>query len=392
MSIEAFRVEIPDAALEDLRRRLDSVRWPDDFANDDWKYGTNGDYLKQLVAYWRDGYDWRAHEAEINRFAHYRTAINGLPVHFIREPGKGPNPIPIILSHGWPWVFWDYHRIIRPLADPASFGGDPADAFEVIVPSMPGFGFSTPLTTPGINFWRTADLWHELMTKQLGFDKFAAQGGDWGALTTTQLGHKYADSLIGIHLTNVIPLTLFSHERPWDITGGTMAPPELTGEAREAFLAGQRRIASHVAVHVLDPQTLAYGLHDSPVGLLAWLLERRRNWGDTNGDVESRFSKDHLLTTTMLYWLTNSLVTSVRFYAEAAHNPWQPSHNRTPAVSAPTGITYLGGDIGEGLRSTAESMLNVHYVNEHPSGGHFAPYEEPEVVLEDIRATFRDLR
>ncbi|MDA0339074.1 MAG: alpha/beta fold hydrolase, partial [Proteobacteria bacterium] len=328
----------------------------------------------------------------INSFAHYKTEIDGMPIHFIREPGKGPNPIPIILTHGWPWVFWDYHQVIRQLADPASYGGDPADAFEVIVPSLPGFGFSTPLTQPGINFWRTADLWYELMTKQLGFEKFAAQGGDWGALVTTQLGHKYTDSIIGIHLTSVVPLTLFSHERPWDITAGTMAPSDLTGDAKEKFLAGQRRIASHVAVQVLDPQTLSYGLHDSPVGLLAWLVERRRNWGDTGGDVESRFSKDHLLTTTMLYWLTNSFVTSARYYAEAAHSPWTPSHDRTPLVEAPTGITYLGGDIGEGIRSGTDDMFNLHYMNENPSGGHFAPAEEPDVVIKDIRATFRGLR
>ena len=157
--IERFEVSFPDAALDELQRRLAGANWPHDCANDDWLYGTNAEVLRDLVAYWQDDYDWRAAETEINRFAHFKTTVEGMPIHFIREPGKGPNPMPIVLTHGWPWVFWDYHRIIRPLADPASFGGDPQDAFEVIVPSLPGFGFSTPLTQSGINFWRTADLW-----------------------------------------------------------------------------------------------------------------------------------------------------------------------------------------------------------------------------------------
>lgn len=391
MSVEPFTVAIGDDRLDDLRRRLEATNWPNDFANDDWRYGVNGAYLRELVDYWLNTYDWRACEAEINGFAHFRTEVEGMPVHFIREPGRGPNPIPIVLTHGWPWVFWDYHEVIRPLADPASFGGDEADAFEVIVPSLPGFGFSTPLSTPGINFWRTADLWHALMTQELGFDKFCAQGGDWGALVTAQLGHKYAASLTGIHLTNVIPLTLFNHQRPWDITAGTFVPEDLPPDEFEAALHAQRKIASHVAVQILDPQTLAYGLHDSPVGLLAWLLERRRSWGDTDGNVESRFSKDHLLTTTMLYWLTDSFVTSARYYAEAAHNMWHPSHDRSPVVEAPTGVTYLGGDIG-GLRGDIESQFNMQYSKAHPSGGHFAPKENPQAVIEDIRATFRALR
>ena len=387
-----FEVRASDERLSDLESRLRRTNWPIEFANDDWLYGTNGGYLQELVGYWLNGYDWRAQEARINAFQHFRMSVQGLPIHFIREPGRGPDPIPLILSHGWPWTFWDLGEVIRPLADPASHGGDPQDAFEVIVPSLPGFGFSTPMPQAGMNFWRTADLWHELMTDVLGFERFGAQGGDWGALVTAQLGHKYADSLIGIHLTNLIPLTLFNHQRPWDITAGAMVSDELPAEEREAALAQQRRIASHVAVQVLDPQTLGFALHDSPVGLLAWLLERRYTWGDCNGDVESRFSKDHLLTTAMIYWLTDSFVTSARYYAEAAHNPWRPSHDDTPLVAVPTGATYLGGDVGRGAIPAVRSDFDMRYENAHPSGGHFAPAEEPEVVIEDIRATFRPLR
>jgi microsomal epoxide hydrolase len=387
-----FQVHASAEALADLEARLRQTHWPDDFANADWLYGTNGDYLRSLVHYWINDFDWAEQERAINAFDHYRVDVDGLPIHFIREPGRGPNPIPLILSHGWPWTFWDLHEVIGPLADPAAFGGDPEDAFEVIVPSLPGFGFSTPLRKPGINFWRTADLWHALMTDVLGFERFAAQGGDWGALVTAQLGHKYAPSLFGIHLTNLIPLTLFNHQRPWDITAGTLVSDDLPPAEREAALAQQRRIASHVAVQVLDPQTLGYGLHDSPVGLLAWLLERRYTWGDCNGDVESRFSKEHLLTTAMLYWLTNSFVTSARYYAEAAHNPWQPSHNRVPRVEVPAGVTHLGGDVGRGVIDSVRGDFDIRYENSHPTGGHFAPAEEPEVVINDIRATFRALR
>ena len=392
MPVEAFRVEVAEVALDDLRHRLKSTRWPDDFANDDWLYGTNATYLRELVDYWIDGYDWRRREREINEFDHYRVDIEGSPIHFIREPGQGPKPIPLILTHGWPWTFWDLNKIIRPLADPASFGADRDDAFEVIVPSLPGFGFSTPLLQPGINFWRTADMWHSLMTQTLGFERFGAQGGDWGALVTAQLGHKYAASLIGIHLTNLVPLTLFNHQRPWDITAGAMVSNELPEAEQQMQLAQQRRIASHVAVQVLDPQTLAYGLHDSPVGLLAWLVERRFTWGDCNGDVESRFSKDHLLTTAMLYWVTNSFVTSARYYAEAAHNPWRPSHDRSPVVEVPAGATYLGNDVGRGAIPEVREDFDLRYERSHPSGGHFAPAEEPEVVINDIRETFRPLR
>jgi pimeloyl-ACP methyl ester carboxylesterase len=285
MNKESFRIQIPDAVLVDLKERLSRVRYPIDFNNENWAYGTNRAYLEEVVAYWRDRYDWRKHEAEMNRFAHYRTTIDGVPIHFIHEPSKGPKPIPLILSHGWPWTFWDLHKVIRPLADPAAFGGDPADAFDVVAPSLPGFCFSTPLTLPGINWWRTADLWVALMRDVLGYPKFAAEGGDWGAFITAQLGHKYPQHLLGIYLTLAIPLDFFS--------GGGLKESDY-GPDEQAALARTREarptIISHVAVQTRDPQTLAYGMHDSPIALLAWMLERRRAWSDCGGDVERRYS------------------------------------------------------------------------------------------------------
>lgn len=389
---QRFTVEFPEARLQHLWHRLETARFPHDYANDDWSYGTQGRTLRKLVDHWLDGYDWTAQLHAINQFQHYRVSVQGLPIHFIRAEGKGSAPMPLVLSHGWPWTFWDLHKVIGPLSDPAAHGGDPADAFEVIVPSMPGFGLSTPVDRTGINFWTTADLWHELMTGVLGFPRYAAQGGDWGALTTTQLGHKFADSLFGIHISTVAPLSLFNHERPWDVTGGMLAPPELGIAERQAFLSWQQRIAAHVAVQVLDPQTLAYAMHDSPVGLLAWLIERRRAWGDCREGLLQAFEPDFLLTTTMLYWLTDSFVTSARFYAEAARNLWQPSHTESPLVAAPTGISYFTHDGTVGLGAGMESMFNVSFQRTHERGGHFAPVEAPEAIVADLREMFRPLR
>ena len=259
-----FTISVPESTLIDLRERLGRVRWPNDFANENWEYGANAAYLKELVAYWRDEYDWRTHEQAMNAFSHYKVTIESVPIHFIHEPGKGPKPMPLILTHGWPWTFWDLRKVIRPLADPAAFGGDPADAFDVVVPSLPGYGFSTPLTTPGINFWRTADLWATLMHDVLGYKKFAAQGGDWGALVTSQLGHKYPQSLFGIHLNLAVALDFITRRQlPAESEYG---PDEKQWIARMKETAPT--ISSHLAVQTADPQTLAYGMHDSPVSLV----------------------------------------------------------------------------------------------------------------------------
>ena len=196
MSYEPFSLSIAEQDLSDLEKRLRRTRLAPDFSNDNWDYGTNGEYLAELLDYWINNFDWRAQESKINSFSHYKTLINGNPIHFIYEKGKGPNPTPLILSHGWPWTFWDWHKVIEPLTDPESFGGDPKDSFDVIVPSLPGYGFSSPLQSSGINFWETADIWVYLMRDVLGYDRFAAGGGDWGALVTSQLGHKHAKYII----------------------------------------------------------------------------------------------------------------------------------------------------------------------------------------------------
>jgi pimeloyl-ACP methyl ester carboxylesterase len=386
MKFEPFTVRISEQALADLNLRLERTRWADDFANEGWDYGTNAQYLRELVAYWRRGYDWRQQEAQINRWPQFRTDIDGVPIHFLRARGVGPAPIPLMLNHGWPWTFWDFQKVIGPLSDPAAYGGDAADAFEVIVPSLPGHGFSTPLRRPGINFWRTADLWVLLM-EALGYPRFATHGGDWGSFISAQLGHRYADRLIGVHLSMMAPLDF--------ATGGGIpredyAPEEQSWaqRTRQFFREG----SGYFALQTTRPQTLSYALHDSPVGLCAWILEKRRAWSDCDGRVESRFSKDDLLTNVMLYWLTDSFITSGRYYYEAVHQPWRASHDRLPVVQAPTGIAVFLKEIMLRPRRWAERYYNLQRWTVYPSGGHFAPMEEPQALIEDIRAFFRPLR
>jgi pimeloyl-ACP methyl ester carboxylesterase len=387
VTVTEFEIRVPDSVLEDLRQRLSRTRWPRDVDNEDWRYGANRAYLEELVDYWRTRYDWRAVERRLNSYANYKATIDGQPIHFIHERGRGRDPIPLILTHGWPWSYWDYEKTIRPLTDPAAFGGDPADCFDVIVPSLPGFGWSTPVSKTGINFHRTADLWVKLMREELGYGKFAAGGGDWGQLISTQIGHKYPEHLVGVHLSLTLPLDFF--------TAGLAAEEDFADDEKHYYQHTQNRMVhatSHIVVQTTEPQTLSYGLHDSPVGLLAWLLDRRRWWSDSNGDIESRFTKDEILTLVMLYWVTESFVSSARFYWEAKNDLWQPSHPGLPVVTAPTGVAIFPQELVIQPKSWIERYFNLRHLTYMKSGGHFAPAEEPQALVEDIRDFFRPLR
>ena len=400
--LEPTPIHVPDATLDDLRARLELTRWPDDVGNDDWSYGVGRTYLQELAEYWFHRYDWRKAEAAINAYANYQVHVDGVPVHFLRKPGVGPAPTPLILTHGWPWTFWHWSKVIDQLADPAAFGGDPADAFDVIVPSLPGFGFSTPLPkNPDMNFWKVADLWHTLMTETLGYSKYAAAGCDVGALVTGQLGHKYADELHGIHIGSGLQLDFFTGDRAWDLSGGRPIPEGLPEAVHAQVVALDRRFAVHLAAHVLDPSTLSYGLTDSPVGLLAWILERWERWSDDHGDLESVFSKDDLLTHAMIFWVNNAIGTSIRYYANANRYPWTPSHDRKPVIEAPTGITFVGYENPPGVTTEqrVDSWLGLregwyNHVNltAHDAGGHFIPWEVPDAWVDDLRRTFRTRR
>lgn len=382
--MEPFSIHIADDALADLQLRLQRARWPEDMANDDWRYGANSHYLQELTQYWQQHYDWRQREQLMNRYCHFRTQIDGMPIHFIHQRGKGPKPTPLLLNHGWPWTFWDFHKIIEPLTDPQRFGGNPEDAFDVIIPSLPGFGFSTPLQETGINFSRTADLWVRLMD-QLGYQRFASQGGDWGSFISAQLGHKYAERLIGIHLHTPSSLHFLTGKA---FPREDFAPEEIPHLKRmQAFAANE---SGYMALQTTKPQTPAIALNDSPIGLLAWIVEKRRNWSDCQGNPENIFSKDELLDTVMLYWLTESFHSSARFYYEGRHHPWQPSHDRSPCVEAPTALAIFPKELTYPPRRWAERYYNLQQWSEFPSGGHFAAMEQPQALVEDLRRFFRD--
>ena len=331
-----FEIAVPADALDDLVLRLRRTRYADDFGNDDWTFGVPRSYLSGIVDHWIERFDWRAQERAMNGYANFLVEIDGIPIHFVHERGRGPAPMPLILTHGWPWTFWDYERLIGPLSDPARFGGDPNDAFDVVVPSLPGTAFSSPLRTTGIGVVTTAELWLRLMRDVLGYDRFAAGGGDSGAFVSVRLGHAHADHVIGVHLNfpatvSMGALAAIAREdyTPEEARWQQQAPPQARGTS------------AHMAVHIEDPQTLSWAMNDSPAGLAAWLIERRRNWSDCGGDVERSFTKDELLTGVSLYWLTGTFHTSVRFYAESFRGPWPLVHDQQPPVTVPTAVAVF---------------------------------------------------
>jgi pimeloyl-ACP methyl ester carboxylesterase len=401
--LEPFRVHVSDSELQELTTRLITTRWDQDLNNNDSYYGISTAYLKEIVDYWQTTYDWRKAEEKLNMYDQYKVEIDGQPIHFIYVKGKGKNPTPIILSHGWPWTYWHWSKVIEPLTDPESYGSDPANSFDVIIPSLPGFGFSTPLKDGTMNFSKMADLWHKLMTETLGYSKYAAAGCDYGALVTAQLGHKYADELIGIHMGQEMPLNIFQSERPWDLTEGRMAPKDASPELRDAIIHMQYTYASHVAVHMLDAQTITHGLNDSPAGMLAWIMQRWKKWSDQRMNFETLFPKDDIITFAMIYWVNQSIGSSIRVYSNANRYPWRPSHTRMPLIEAPVGFSFLAGNASPPL-ATIENRVdmfkngplakyyNTVYAKTFEDGGHFGPWENPEAFIEGIRETFEIIR
>jgi len=383
MELQPFKIAVDDEVLDDLRQRLAGTRWPDEIPASGWDYGSNLQYLKELVEYWRTSFDWRAQEKLINSFNHYKAEVDGLDIHFIHERGKGANPMPLVITHGWPSSFFEMSKIIPLLADPGSHGGDPADAFDVVAPSLPGFGFSDRPTQRGMQVLKVADMWAKLMTESLGYPRFAAQGGDIGAGVTARLGFAYPENLIGIHLTSVT--------RPTPYLG---PGAEELSEAEKAMLDQRERWqqaeGGYAHIQGTKPQTLSYGLNDSPAGLAAWIVEKYRTWSDCDGDVESRFTKDELLTTITIYWVTQTISSSTRMYYENQRHTW--SMKPAERIQAPAAVALFPKEISRPPREWAERSYNVRRWTEMPRGGHFAALEEPELLAEDIRAFFRPLR
>ena len=379
-----FEVNVPDEQLEDMRRRVRETRWAPDFGNEAWTYGVERGWLQDMARYWSEEFDWRAQEATINSYPQFRVDIDGVPIHFIHVRGKGPNPRPIILTHGWPWTFWDWKDVIHRLADPAAHGGDPADSFDVVVPSLPGFGFSTPLTTTGVNARTVADLWVRLMSI-LGYDKFCAAGGDWGAIVTGELGHGHSDRITGVWLT--LPMLPGDNLR--------LQPADFADDEKwmvDQIARARPHTISHRTLHRYEPQTIAYALADSPVGAAAWIWARRHYWSDNDGDVLAVFDRDFLCTTASIYWLTGSIASSLRMYYEQFRfGPPPALHDRPRIIDVPTGFGVFPRELLFIPRSRAAELTNLQRWSVLDAGGHFAPAETPQVVADEIRSFFTSL-
>jgi pimeloyl-ACP methyl ester carboxylesterase len=384
MSIQSFKIAVPQATLDDLRARLAHTRWPDEVEGAGWAYGTNLQYMEEFTDYWQYQYDWRKHEAELNTFAQFKAEVDGVRIHFIHERGIGPNPTPIILLHGWPDSFYRMHKIIPLLTDPASYGGNPADSFDVIVPSLPGFGFSDRPRERGATSLRTAEILTQLMTDMLGYKHFAAAGGDIGGRVTRLLALAHPESLIGIHLTDVgFPREIAF---PPDVSNPSAAEQQFLGSVQRWFM----QESAYAMLQSTKPQTLGYGLNDSPVGLAAWIVEKFRAWSDCGGDIEQRFSKDELLTNIMIYWVTGTISSSARLYYEDSHAA--PQLKQGHYIEVPAGVATFPKDLTLPPRELGERFLRVMRWTEMPRGGHFAALEEPRLLVEDMSAFFHELK
>jgi pimeloyl-ACP methyl ester carboxylesterase len=376
-----FTIDVPSRVLDDLAERLGRVRWPDEIQDAGWDYGTNEDALRHFVEHWHAEYDWRAEERRLNGLPHFVTTVGHQAVHFVHQRGRGPRPIPLLLTHGWPSSFWELTKVIGPLSDPAAHGGDEDDAFDVVVLSLPGYGFSDPPTGRGANVQRLASIAHEVMSSVLGYRTYGAHGGDWGGFIASRLGYDHPGSLIGLHLTSV---------------GATPHPDRRRdlSEAERTWLdelaEWRRSETGYHEIQATKPQTLAYGLNDSPVGLCGWILEKFRAWSDCDGVLENVFTKDELLTNVMIYWVTQTIGSACRLYYEDRHHPWRLG--RDDRIAVPTGIAAFPRELVRPPREWAERVYDVTHWTSMPRGGHFPAFEQPALLVEDVRAFFRQFR
>jgi epoxide hydrolase len=378
MTPRPYRIEVPEEVLTDLHRRLEATRFPEPLPGAPWSQGADVAYVRELCTHWRHRYDWRTHEARLNSHPQFLCEVDGVDIHFWHVRGKGPSPMPLLLTHGWPGSILEFEHLIRPLTDPAALGGDAADAFDVIIPSIPGYGFSGKPRDQGWTAQRVARAWDRLMVEHLGYSRYAAQGGDWGSIITIALGASHAEHLLGIHLNM-----------------GFAGPPPGQEQTPESQ-AGLRRVSQHDALEgayahlqATKPQSLGIAQSDSPAGLAAWIVEKFRTWSDCQGDVERHFSKDWLLTNIMLYWAPNSISSAAHLYRETASEiQWL----RTAPARVPTAVAAFPKEIIQVPRSWLEHRFDLRRYTEMPRGGHFAAVEEPALFLDDVRAFFRTLR
>lgn len=376
-AVTPFRISASDAQLDELKRRLHATRWPDKEPVSDWSQGMPLAYTQELCRYWAETYDWRVREARLNRFDQFRTVIDGVEIHFIHVRSKHTDALPLVMTHGWPGSIAEFHKVIEPLVNPAAHGGDASDAFHVVCPALPGYAFSGKPTEPGWNVERIACAWGQLM-RRLGYARYVAQGGDWGSMVTTAIGVQDTEACAGIHLT--MPIVAPDPATMTDLT-----------PAEKSALAGMKRYRAEGSGYARQqgtrPQTLSYGLADSPAGQAAWIVEKYQTWMDCDGHPENVLTRDELLDQVMLYWLPNSAASSARLYWESFA---RPSRER---VTLPAGISLFPKEIFRCSRRWAEQRFkNIVHWREFDRGGHFAALERPDILVDEIRTCFRPLR
>ena len=375
-----FKIAIDTAVLNDLQNRLHNTRWINSINNEKWETGTNETYLKELCNFWAEGFDWNKNEAYLNTFAHFKTSIDGTGIHFIHEKGKGSNHIPLLLIHGFPDSFVRFLKVI-PLLTAADNDGF---SFDVVIPSLPGYGFSDVPNKPGMNQQRMAGLFAKLMKDELGYSQFIVHGGDWGSVITEQIAFSNAQDLKGIHLTEIPWYHLF-----------TIPPNELTEAEQKYLQAGEqwsKTEGAYAMIQSTRPQSLAYGLNDSPVGLAGWIIEKFYHWSDCNGSLENAFTKDELLTNLTIYWATQTINSAIGLYYEAAALLTQQSkQTEIKKVEVPAGVAMFPKDMIPAPREFAERIFNIHQWTEMPAGGHFAAMEQPMLFANDLRRFAKEL-
>lgn len=377
--VRPFRIDVPAADLDDLRDRLSRTRWPDELPGAGWGYGMPGDYVRDLAEHWRTAYDWRVHEAELNTHPQFTTTIDGQNVHFLHVRSPEPDALPLLLTHGWPGSIVEFLRVLGPLSDPRAHGGDPASAFSLVVPSLPGFGFSGPTREPGWGQERIAAAWAELM-RRLGYERYGAHGGDIGAGVSRELGVLAPDHVVGVHVTEFASASPSAEEADYS------DPAE-----QRSVEAGYRysyELSGYMWVQTQTPQTLAYALADSPVGQLAWIAQRFRDWADSAETPEDAPGRDLLLTNVMLYWLTGTAASSSRIYKEG-QGTWGEDQQ---ASTVPTGVAVLPGNISIPVRRLAERTNRIVHWTELERGGHFPALEVPDLLVDDLRRFFGQVR
>lgn len=379
--VHPFRIDIPQAQLDDLQRRLSGTRWPDAETCAGWDQGTPLSYAKSLAAYWAESYDWRRCEARLNDWQQFTTDIDGLPIHFIHRVSRNPDALPLLITHGWPGSVIEFHKVIEPLADPAAHGGDDADAFHLIIPSLPGYGFSGKPARTGTSVETIATMWATLM-QRLGYRRYVAQGGDWGSLVTLAMATARPAGLAGVHVN-------------MPVAAPDADSMDSLNDAERAALAAleryQRWDSGYARQQSTRPQSLAYGLADSPVGQMSWIVEKFQAWTDCERDgvrhPENALGRDEMLDNVMLYWLNNTAGSSARLYWESFH------HTAFDPIELPVGCSLFPGEILRTSRRWAEKrFLNLIHWNELPRGGHFAAFEQPQLFVEELRRCFRALR